>query len=126
MKLSEMNTKQLAAALCQLTATMGRIARDDNLNGAFAAMDKKMKEGGSMTVLEKMGEMLGLVPVLLEYHYADTIRIIAIMTGRADAEVETLNGYQMINELRACIDSQFLDFFRSSAVMDKISTGKEE
>ena len=89
-------------------------------------MDKKLKDGGGMTVFEKMGEMLGLVPVLLEYHYTDTIRIIAIMTGRTDAEVEALNGYQMIGELRACIDSQFLDFFRSSAVMDKTSTDKSE
>lgn len=126
MRLSEMNTKQLASALCQLTAPMSKIAKDTALNDVFNGIAQKMRDGDRMTNFEKVGELLTVVPVLLETHYADMIRIIAVMTGRTDAEVEALNGFTMIDELKNCIDKQFLDFFRSSAVMAQTQTVKHE
>lgn len=126
MKLSEMNTKQLAGALCALTQPIASIAKDESLNGVFNGIAARMQADEHMTNFEKIGELLGAVPVLLDTHYADTIRIIAIMTGRTDAEVEKLNGYEMISEFRASIDKQFIDFFRSSAAMAQTSMGKSE
>lgn len=126
MKLSEMNTKQLAGALCQLTQPMSRIATDANLSLIFSNIQNATKRNEHMSVMEKTGMLLEAVPVLLETHYADTIRIAAVMTGRTDAEIEALNGYEMINELRECIDKQFLDFFRSSAAMGKTEKVKAE
>lgn len=126
MKLSEMSTKQLAAALCQLVAPIANIAKDESLNGVFNGIAARMQADAHMTNFEKIGELLGAVPVLLDTHYADTIRIIAVMTGRTDAEVEKLNGYEMIGEFRASIDKQFIDFFKSSAAMAQTSTVKSE
>jgi len=124
MKLSEMNVKQLAAALCDLTAPMSRIATDESLNGVFSDIAKKMHDG--MTMFERAGMLMEAVPILFKKHYADTIRIIAVMTGRPDAEIEEMNGYRMIDEMRGCIDKQFLDFFRSSAVTDATQTVEGE
>lgn len=124
MKLSEMNVKQLAEALCDLTAPMSRIATDESLNGVFSSIAKKMENG--MTMFERAGMLMEAVPILLKKHYADTIRIMSVMTGRTDAEIETMNGYAMINEMRGCIDKQFIDFFRSSAVTDATQTGEGE
>lgn len=126
MKLSEMNVKQLSAALCQLAAPMARIAKDESLNSLFAEIGKKVQSREILTNFNKMGMLLEAVPVLLESHYADTIRIMAIMTGRTDAEVEELNGMDMIDEMMKCIDDQFLRFFRSSAVTEPMKTDKSE
>ncbi len=126
MKLSEMNTRQLAAALCQLTKPMQNIAADEALNGVFESIDARMKSSKYLSAMEKMGMMLDTVPILLETHYGDTIRIIAIMNGKSIAEVEAQNGMEMIDELRKSIDSQFVGFFRSSAAMVVTPTGKGE
>ena len=126
MKLSEMNTKQLAAATCRLVEPMCRIAADKSLNGLSESVAAMVKENERMTMMEKMGMLLGAVPILLETHYADMIQIIAVMTGRTVAEVEALNGMKMIDELRESIDSQFLSFFRSSAAMVKTTMVKGE
>lgn len=126
MKLSEMNTKQLAAALCQLTKPMQNIAADESLNGVFESIDKKMHSGRYMSAMEKMGMLLDTVPILLETHYGDMIRIISIMNGKSIAEVEEQNGMEMIDELRKSIDSQLVGFFRSSAAMVVTPTGKGE
>ena len=124
MKLSEMNVRQMSAALCELTAPMARIAKDASLNGLFEEIDKAAREREHLTNFEKMGMLLEAVPVLLMAHYGDVIRIAAIMTGHTDAEVEELNGMEMIDEMRKSIDEQFLRFFKSSAVTGKTLTGK--
>ena len=126
MKLSEMNTKQLASALCQLTVPMSAIATDSELNGVFENISERTAKSKHMTMFEKMGMLLEAVPVLLEKHYAETVKIISVMTGKTFAEVEAQNGMEMIVELRECIDKQFLDFFRSSAAMGKTVRGKAE
>ena len=126
MKLSEMNVRQLSGALCELTVPMARIAKDESLNGLFAEIDKTAKERERLTNFEKMGMLLEAVPVLLMTHYGDMIRIAAIMTGRTDAEVEVLNGMDMIEEMKKSIDEQFLRFFKSSAVTGKTMTARGE
>lgn len=126
MKLSEMNTKQLAGALCALTQPMSRIATDDNLSRVFANIQHEMERRTHMSMMEKTGMLLEAVPILLRSHYDDTIAIISIMTGKSIAEVEAQNGMEMIDELRKSIDSQFLSFFRSSAAMAQTAMVKGE
>ena len=126
MKLSEMNTKQLAAALCQLTRPMSRIATDDSLGRVFANVQHAMERNEHVSVMEKTGMLLEAVPVLLQTHYDDVIQIVSIMTGKMAAEVEAQNGMEMIDEMRKCIDSQFMGFFRSSAAMGLTETVKGE
>lgn len=126
MKLSEMSTRQLAGALCRLTPPMGRIAADEELSGVFTRLKNEMRENEHMTTAQKAAILLETVPVLLETHYEDTIAIIAVMTDRTAAEVDALNGYEMIGELRGCIDSRFIDFFKSSAAMAQTAMVKGE
>ena len=122
MKLSEMNTRDIAKTLCALTQPVSRIAKDESLNGVFGELARKMRDNPEMTVLEKAGELMGVVPVLLADHYEDTIHVISIMTGKTAKEIEEMNGMAMIDEMRKCIDKQFLDFFRSSAAMAQTTT----
>ena len=126
MKLSEMNVRQLSGALCQLTAPMGSIAKDESLNGLFALIDKSAQEQAHMTMLAKMGMLLDAVPILLETHYEDVILIASVLLGKSTAEVETMNGMVMIDEMRKSIDDQFLRFFKSSAVTAQTKTVKGE
>lgn len=126
MKLSEMNVRQLSAALCQLVQPMANIAKEEELNGLFNDVAKKMQANKRMTRLEKMGELLPVITILLEKRYADTIRIVAVMTDRTDAEVEEMNGFDMVSEMIESIDKKFMDFFKSAAVMDQTPMGKGE
>ena len=122
MKLSEMNTRQLASAICALVRPMQAIAKDEEINRAFTAIYEKNAEAKSMTVLEKGGMLLEVVPVMLERRYRDTLEIVAVLTGKSIEVLETQNGMETINETMECIDSQLLSFFRSSAVMVKAQT----
>lgn len=126
MKLSEMNVRQLSAALCQLVQPMANIAKEEELNGLFNDVAKKMQANKRMTRLEKMGELLPVITILLEKRYADTIRIVAVMTDRTDTEVEEMNGLDMVSEMIESIDKKFMDFFKSAAVMDQTPTDKGE
>lgn len=126
MKLSEMNTKQLAKALCDLTEPVSAITRDAEINGVFEGIAKRVKENEHMTMFEKMGMLLEVVPMLLAEHYEDAIKIACVMTGKKKGEVEAMNGMELIEELRDCIDSQIIGFFRSSAAMGKTRTGNGE
>lgn len=120
MKLSEMNTRQLAKAMCALVPPVQRIAQDEGLNGLFAAIKEKKQAGA--TVMEMLGLMLDAVPLLLDTHYEESVAIISAMTGKSAEEINSQRGMQTIADLRGCIDDQLLDFFRSSAAMGK--TGK--
>ena len=126
MKLSEMNTKQLASALCDLTAPVGAITKDEGINGVFEGIAKRMQENEHMTMFEKTGMLLEAVPMLLAEHYEDTIKIACVMTGKKKGEVEEMNGMELIRELRECIDGEIIGFFRSSAAMAKTQTGNGE
>lgn len=126
MKLSEMNTKQLASALCALVRPMQALAQDEEINRAFTAIYAKGEEMQNMTVLEKGGMLLEVVPVLFERRYKETIEIVSVLTGKSVEELEVQNGMETINETMQCFDSQLLGFFRSSAVMVKEPTAKSE
>ena len=126
MKLSEMNTRQLASAMCALVRPMQALAKDEEINRAFTAISAKGEEAQSMTVLEKGGMLLEVVPVLLERRYRETLEIVSVLTGKSVEMLEAQNGMETINETIECFDSQLLGFFRSSAVMGKAQTAQLE
>lgn len=126
MKLSEMNTKQLAAAMCALVRPMQALAQDEEINKAFAAISAKGEMAQRMTVLEKGAMLLEVVPVLLERRYAETMQIMSVMTGKSVTELEKQNGMETIAEIQTFMDEQFWGFFRSSAVTEKEKRAKAE
>lgn len=117
MKLSEMNTREAAKAMCALVRPMQNIAKNKEVNRAFAAISGKGDEAKDMTVLEKGGMLLEIVPILLEACYADTIAIISVMTGKMAGEIEEQNIMKTIADVREFMDDEFMSFFKSPAVM---------
>lgn len=127
MKLSEMNTRQMAAALCALTQPMARIAKDEEIDKAMRSIAGKSEQMHSMTAFEKGATLMEeLVPLMLGKHYDDAVEIISALTGKTAKEIDEQNGMQTVNDLLGSLDGKFFDFFRSSAVMGKTATDKQE
>ena len=109
MKLSEMNTQQLAACLCKIAPALERIGMDVETNRAFASLD-----GGSR--MQQLAHMIGaLVPALLGTHFDDMVIIVAAMTGKTEDGVRAQNGFATIRDVKSFFDEDFIDFFKSSA-----------
>ena len=113
MKLSEMNTQQLAACLCKIAPSLERIGMDKGTNRAFAALNGKL-EGG--TRMQQLAQIVGaLVPALMGAHFDDMVTIVAAMTGKTEEVVRAQNGFATIRDVKSFFDEDFLDFFKSSA-----------
>lgn len=113
MKLSEMNTQELAKTLCQIAAPIERIGTSEDVNDAIKQISGDMNEG---TVLSKLSTMIGqIMPALLGAHFEDTVAIIAAMTGKTAQQVREQNGMQTFRDVRSFLDEDFMRFFTSSA-----------
>ena len=114
MKLSEMNTEQLAVCLCKIAPALARIGMDDGTNRAFAALSGKLE---GCTRMQQLAQMVGtLVPSLLGAHFDDMVTIVSAMTGKTEEGVRAQNGFVTIRDVKSFFDEDFLDFFKSSAV----------
>lgn len=114
MKLTEMNTNQLAKAICGIADPLSRIAQDKALNEALTAYKDNYSE--NQTVLQKAsGLMEKVVPALLSTHYDDMVKVISIMTGKSCEEIGMQNGIQTITDVKSFFDKDFALFFASSA-----------
>ena len=69
MKLSEMNTQQLAVCLCKIAPALERIGMDEGTNRAFAALSGKLEGGTRMQQLAQMVELLIYEMSHKEKHY---------------------------------------------------------
>ena len=117
MKLSEMNTEQLAVCLCKIAPALERIGMDEGTNRAFAALSGKL-EGG--TRMQQLAQMVGaLVPALLGTHFDDMVTIVAATTGKTEDGVRAQNGFATIRDVKSFFDEDFLDFFKSSAAQEQ-------
>lgn len=109
MKLSEMNTAQLADALVRLAEPLCRIGRDPALNQALADFGRF----DSDAPVERITSLFVPVSfVLLRGHPEDTLTVLSILTGKTPAELAAQNGLQTIREAWACLDGELMDFFR--------------
>lgn len=110
MKFSEMNTNQLAKAICSMANPLSRIAQSKDLNEALTAFKNDYSE--DQTVLQKMSGLLSkIVPALLCTHYDDVVSVVSVMTGKSVEEINTQNAMQTIAEVKSFIDEDFADFF---------------
>lgn len=115
MKLSEMNTEQLAACLCRIAAPVERIGKDAHISAFF----KENAGKTDTTVIELVSASIGaLTPVLLGDHLADVMAILSALTDKTQAELRAQKGVQTVRDIRAVIDQDLMDFFKSSAGMD--------
>lgn len=121
MKLSDMNTVEMAKALCTLAVPVGNICSDIQLLKDIAEAGKD--ENGnpaSMTLGEMAGKLLPkVVPSLLDKHFDDTCMILSALTGKTVQQIRKQKGMQTINDIVMCFDGSLLDFFKSSAGMER-------
>ena len=108
MKLSQMNTEELACVLCRLAGPLCRIGQDERVNAAIAGMEKKRP-----IWIRLSGALEKLIPLLLDEHLSDAAEALSILTGK---EKETIMGQSALvtfQDIRDCADQELLDFFAS-------------
>lgn len=110
MKLSEMNTKQLAEALCKIAEPVNEIVSSPDV----AQVMQKLagKEDNSFRYIGKMVALI--IPVALDKHRDATFRIISALSGKSVAEIEQQPGLQTIRDARDIFDAELISFFMSS------------
>lgn len=118
MKLSEMNMREMATALCALAAPMSNIAKDEALCEKIQGMSGMMMDA-QKPMIRKAGELLTVVPEILGKHYEDTIRIAAALTGKTPMETEEANAMEMISQIIESVDDRLLGFFKLSAATEQ-------
>lgn len=122
MKLSEMNMREMAGALCKMAEPLANIARDEALCAKITSMRGVLTDEKKPVML-KAGELLTAVPEILDRHYADTMQIIAALLLRDVRELEEQNAFEAISEAISSVDGKLLDFFRSSAATAQTVAG---
>lgn len=114
MKLSEMTLQQQAAVICSLCEPVGTLMEDQRVGHALGKLAHDPDGGATF------GELIGrfvkyVVPVLLNCHLREMVRIVSIMTNKAEKDVEKLGIVGITKEVIAMMDGDLLDFFKSSA-----------
>lgn len=113
MKLSEMDTRQMAEALCGLAEPFGNMAEDKAFTDGMADALRRKQEG---TIGEQLsGAIKAMLPLLLRDHLEDVIAVAAALTGKSREQVAKQRGMETIRDLMDCFDKDLVDFFRSSA-----------
>lgn len=113
MRLRDMNTVQLAAALCLLAGPLERIGGDAAITELFKNINQQK---GEISRLQATAMFAGkLIPVLLDRHQEDTITALSVLTGKSVEKIKTQKGAQTIKDLRSVLDKDLLDFFLLSA-----------
>lgn len=118
MKLSEMNSDQMAKCMCELVAPVAEIMSDEAVLKAVAGL-ADAKDKSFLPVICNAATVL--VPLLLKTHYMAFVTVLSAMTGKTVAVIRKQQGLQTIKDVRDCLDQDLIDFFKSSA-----PTGKAE
>ena len=109
MKLSEMNTVEMADALVSLADPIGNIATDD------AIVQKMQFLATKKSNIEVVGAVISeLAPFLLKTHFEDTCAVVAVLSGKTVDDVKQQRGLQTIADIRDCFDKELFDFFKSA------------
>lgn len=112
MRLSEMNTVQLAAALCDMAPHIEAIGSDEAVNDLIKNFAQTQQ---GRTVMQTASAVISmLLPALLERHRTHTFAILSVMTGKSVQEIENQNGFQTVRDIKAVLDKDMLELFKSS------------
>lgn len=118
MKISRMNTEEMAAMLCRLTPPVCRILRDAEVLAAFdsasfgtAASLPKM--AGAAMIWEKV------VPAVLNKHEEDFYLIMAVLTGKDAQAIKRQKGMDTLMDIQAVWDEELTCFFTSAGAAEQ-------
>lgn len=118
MKLSEMNTKQMAKALCDLTKPIANICNDKAVVEALVVL-QAVKDGKHEGTLADV--IAQVVPVLLDTHYDDAAAILSALTGKTREEIDNQSAVQTVTDILTCMDADLSSFF-----MPSVPTGEKK
>lgn len=112
MKLSEMTTRQAAAALVDLAVPVEEISSHPaflRCMDSFSNMTQKdAKDQASARGLRMI---LDLLPVLLKDCYQSTISILSVLTGKSVEQIDNQSVFQTIRDVRDSWDADLKSFF---------------
>lgn len=116
MKLSEMNTVELARTLCAIAQPVERLGKSKRIISALQSFAEFRSGNGDGTMLEQVTRLIAAItPALLdEKNLPDTAQIVAAMTNKTVDEVLAQKGMQTIKDIRGLLDKDFIDFFMQS------------
>lgn len=117
MKLSEMNTDQMAKCMCELVEPAAEIMADEAVSKAVNDFFANVKDQSFLQMISSA--VTGLVPLLLKTHYTALVTVLSAMTGKTVSVIRKQKGLQTIKDVRECLDQDLIDFFRSSAPTEK-------
>lgn len=120
-KLEELNGWELMGALAELAEPVGNLAEDDELWECFRECTKsawQLKQRDGLRFLLKTYSKL--FPMLMgEKHKRDTVKILAIVSGKSTQEAMKMNGAELMAEFSAVYKERLEPFFIKSALSQK-------
>lgn len=116
MKLSEMNSEQLARTLCSLTPVLCTMAEDVRVAEALDRFAEEDME--EETMLARGAALLkAIVPVILKDHEDEFFRAAAILTGKSIGTLRKQSGLALVRELRQCWEEDLVLFFFCAGIV---------
>lgn len=123
MKLSQMNTEQLADALCMMADPIDKIGMDE----AFTEKLKEVAERGKLNKIQNVTTMFAtFVPLLLKNKREETFQILSALTGKTVEEIAKQKGMVTLKDAMESIDEDFINFFRQSADTAGVQSSQQQ
>lgn len=115
MKLSEMDTRQLAKALCEIAKPMDALGKSKALNEALKEY-AELRQTEHATMLEQLTTLLSaIMPALLcDENLPNVAAIVAALSDKTPRQVLEQKGMQTIADIMNLADKDLADFFTQS------------
>ena len=106
MKLSEMSTQAAAACMAELVAPLSTLAK----NPAVKKFMKKSqnKEADFNLFIDAVSALL---PTFLRDNYGETVKVLAILTGKTAEVIDAQPALQTIADAKEVFDGDLVSFF---------------
>jgi hypothetical protein len=115
-KISELSTDKSCDILCEITPFLSGIVADETLLDTLGKTISTKGKTKAAVMLEGMGKINSIVPILLKDHRADVFGVLAVLgetTVEAVAAQNILATVKQVRELAQ--DQELLDFLQSFA-----------
>lgn len=112
MKLSEMTTRQAAAALVDLAVSVEEITSHPAFLRCLSSFSSMSRDDDKEKASDRgLRMILDLLPVLLKDCYKSTISILSVLTGKSVEQIDNQSVFQTIRDVRDSWDADLKSFF---------------
>lgn len=106
MKLSEMSTRKAAECMVELAAPVGALVKDP------AVREYLEKAAQKKASIDMLADAVGvLLPVFLQKHYSETVKVLSILTGKSAPEIDEQPIKTTISDVKESLDGDLFGFF---------------